>query len=43
MPSEVNKQVALTVIEALNARDLSLWAQHLAENYIAEHPSVSTP
>jgi len=43
MPSEVNKQVALTVIEALNARDPSLWAQHLAENYIAEHPGVSTP
>jgi hypothetical protein len=43
MPSEVNKQVALTVIEALNARDLSLWSQHLAENYIAEHTGVSTP
>jgi hypothetical protein len=43
MPSEVNKEIALSIIEALNARDLSLWSQHLAETYIAEHPGVSTP
>jgi ketosteroid isomerase-like protein len=38
MSSEENKQVALNVIKALNARDLSVWSQHLAEDYIAEHP-----
>ena len=43
MSSEENKQVALSVIEALNARDLSLWSEHLAEDYIAEHPGVSVP
>jgi steroid delta-isomerase-like uncharacterized protein len=43
MSSEENKQVALNVIKALNARDLSLWSQHLAEDYIAEHPGVSVP
>ena len=41
MSSEENKQVALNVIKALNARDLSVWSQHLAEDYIAEHPGVS--
>ena len=29
--SSENKQVALNVIKALNARDLSQWSQHLAE------------
>jgi predicted ester cyclase len=43
MSSEVNKEIALSIIEALNARDLSLWAQHLAEDYIAENPGVSVP
>jgi ketosteroid isomerase-like protein len=43
MSSEENKQVALNVIKALNARDLSVWSQHLAEDYIAEHPGVSAP
>jgi predicted ester cyclase len=43
MSSEENKQVALNVIKALNARDLSVWSQHLAEDYIAEHPGVSVP
>jgi steroid delta-isomerase-like uncharacterized protein len=38
-----NKQIALSIIEALNARDLSLWSQHLAEDYIAELPGVSAP
>jgi steroid delta-isomerase-like uncharacterized protein len=43
MSSEENKQIALSIIEALNARDLSLWSKHLAEDYIAEHPGVSVP
>ena len=43
MSSEENKQVALNVIKALNSRDLRMWSEHLAENYIAEHPGVSTP
>src|SRR5829696_10328385 len=43
MSSEGNKEIALSLLEALNARDLSLWWQHLAEDYIAEHPGVSIP
>jgi steroid delta-isomerase-like uncharacterized protein len=43
MSEEENKQIALTVIEALNARDLSLWSQLLAQDYTAEHPGVSVP
>ena len=43
MSAEENKEIALTVIEALNARDLSLWSQLLAEDYKAEHPGVSVP
>ena len=43
MSSEENKRIALSIIEALNARDLSLWSKHLAEDYIAEHPGVSIP
>ena len=43
MTLEENKEIALSIIEALNARDLSLWSQHLAEDYIAEHPGVSVP
>ena len=43
MSLQKNKQIALTVIEALNARDLSLWSKHLAEDYIAEHPGVPVP
>ena len=43
MSSEENKEIALSLLEALNARDLSLWSQHLAEDYIAEHPGVSVP
>jgi predicted ester cyclase len=41
MSAQENKQIALSLFEALNARDLSLWSQHLAEDYIAEHPGVS--
>ena len=41
MSVEENKQIALSLFEALNARDLSLWSQHLAEDYTAEHPGVS--
>jgi predicted ester cyclase len=40
---EENKQIALSLFEALNARDLSLWSKHLAEDYTAEHPGVSVP
>jgi predicted ester cyclase len=44
MSAEVeNKQIALSLFEALNARDLSLWSQLLAEDYKAEHPGVSVP
>ena len=38
-----NKQIALSIIEALNTRDLSVWSKHLAEDYTAEHPAVSVP
>jgi len=40
---EENKEIALSLLEALNARDLSLWSRHLAEDYIAELPGVSAP
>src|SRR5215217_2587182 len=43
MSVQENKEIALTVIEALNSRDLSVWSEHLAEDYIAEHPGVSVP
>ena len=43
MSSEENKEIALSIIEALNARDLSLWSRHLAEDYTAELPGVSAP
>jgi C-1 hydroxylase len=43
MSAEENKEIALSLFEALNARDLSLWSQHLAEDYTAEHPGVSVP
>jgi hypothetical protein len=32
MSSEDNKQITLSLFEALNARNLSLWSQHLAED-----------
>jgi predicted ester cyclase len=41
--SEENKQIALSLLQAINARDLRLWSRHLAEDYIAEHPGVSIP
>jgi predicted SnoaL-like aldol condensation-catalyzing enzyme len=43
MSAERNKEIALSLIEALNSRDLSLWSRHLAEDYIAEHLGVSVP
>ena len=43
MSSEENKQIALSIMEALNTRDLSVWSKHLAEDYTAEHPGVSVP
>jgi len=41
MSTEQNKEISLSLIEALNARDLTLWSRHLAEDYAAEHPGVS--
>jgi hypothetical protein len=41
MTAERNKEIALSLIEALNARDLTLWSRHLSENYAAEHPGVA--
>ena len=43
MSSEENKEIALSLLEALNVRDLSLWSRYLAEDYIAEHPGASIP
>ena len=43
MSAKENKEIALSLSEALNARDLSLWSKHLAEDYTAEHPGVSVP
>ena len=43
MSAEENKQIALSIVEALNTRDLSVWYKHLAEDYTAEHPGVSVP
>jgi predicted ester cyclase len=41
MSTERNKEISLGLIEALNARDLTLWSRHLSEDYAAEHPGVS--
>ena len=41
MSMEQNKKISLSLIEALNVRDLTLWSRHLAEDYEAEHPGVS--
>ena len=43
MAVEENKEIALSLIEALNARDLDLWSRHLSDDYAAEHPGVSVP
>ena len=43
MSTEENRQIALSLIEALNARDLGLGSQHLSEDYAAEHPGLSVP
>ena len=40
MTAQENKELALTAIEAYNARDLSLWARKLADDFRAEHPGV---
>jgi predicted ester cyclase len=37
---EENKRLALSVIEALNARNLSQWSHYLSETYAAEYPGV---
>jgi C-1 hydroxylase len=41
MSTEENKEIALSLIEALNAHDLTLWSRHLSDDYAAEHPGVS--
>jgi predicted ester cyclase len=41
MSMEQNKEISLSLVEALNAGDLTLWSRHLAEDYEAEHPGVS--
>ncbi len=38
--SEENKTVVLSSTEALNARDLSLWAQKRADDFTAEYPGL---
>ena len=43
MSTEENKEIALSLFEALNARDLDLWSRHLSDDYVAEHPGVSVP
>jgi predicted ester cyclase len=35
-----NKKLALTVIEALNTRDLDPWSQNLSDDYVAEYLGV---
>jgi steroid delta-isomerase-like uncharacterized protein len=37
---EANKRLALSVIEALNARDLDPWSESLSDDYAAEYPGV---
>ena len=43
MSTKENKEIALSLIEALNVRDLDLWSRHLSDDYAAEHPGVSVP
>lgn len=40
MAFEENKKLALTAIEALNARDMSIWSQNLADDFLASPPGV---
>ena len=40
MSAQENEELALTVIEALNTRDLSWWSQNLSDEYVAEYPGV---
>ncbi len=37
---QANKRLALSVIEALNTRDLAPWSQKLSDDYVAEYPGV---
>ena len=37
---EENMRLALTVIEALNTRDLDPWSENLSDDYAAEYPGV---
>jgi predicted ester cyclase len=40
MSAKENEEVALTLIEALNTRNLSKWSQKLSEDYAGEYPGV---
>jgi hypothetical protein len=37
---EENERLALSVIEALNIRDLDPWSENLSDDYAAEYPGV---
>src|SRR5215213_11613176 len=41
MPEETKKTI-LSLIEALNARDLARWSEQLTEDYIAEQPGLQS-
>jgi hypothetical protein len=40
MSAKENEELALSVIEALNTRDLDPWSQKLSDDYAAEYPGV---
>ena len=40
MSAKENEELALTLIEALNTRELSQWSQKLSEDYAGEYPGV---
>ena len=40
MSAKENEELALTLIEALNTRDLSQWSQKLSDEYAGEYPGV---
>jgi predicted ester cyclase len=40
MSAKENEELALTLIESLNTRELSQWSQKLSEDYAGEYPGV---
>ena len=40
MSAKENEELELTLIEALNTRELSQWSQKLSEDYAGEYPGV---